>query len=283
MNKLTKKNKNKLALVSCLLVVIIALSAILGYMILNQPKQIETVVKEDGSVEVVEYTGKYYREFYKSQKKLNKDYVGQIFFESGLINQPFVQGETNDTYLRTNWITNEYDVEGSNFLDAENTLDDQNLVIYGHYVFESLDPTLSHKFTPLEKLWKKENYASNNKVFLLLENEIREYEIATVFAAQLFMDENGEYYLQEEEQYHLPSYEEEYFKVYHDRVKKRQQYETGVDFTYNDKLLTLQTCTKNREDLREIVICVQVNSYKLDNKCTFKHYDMSKSSERFAA
>lgn len=283
MNKLTKKNKNKLALVSCLLVVIIALSAILGYMILNQPKQIETVVKEDGSVEVVEYTGKYYREFYKSQKKLNKDYVGQIFFESGLINQPFVQGETNDTYLRTNWITNEYDVEGSNFLDAENTLDDQNLVIYGHYVFESLDPTLSHKFTPLEKLWKKENYASNNKVFLLLENEIREYEIAVVFAAQLFMDENGEYYLQEEEQYHLPSYEEEYFKVYHDRVKKIQQYETGVDFTYNDKLLTLQTCTKNREDLREIVICVQVNSYKLDNKCTFKHYDMSKSSERFAA
>ena len=283
MNKLTKKNKNKLALVSCLLVVIIALSAILGYMILNQPKQIETVVKEDGSVEVVEYTGKYYREFYQSQKKLNKDYVGQIFFESGLINQPFVQGETNDTYLRTNWITNEYDVEGSNFLDAENTLDDQNLVIYGHYVFESLDPTLSHKFTPLEKLWKKENYASNNKVFLLLENEIREYEIATVFAAQLFMDENGEYYLQEEEQYHLPSYEEEYFKVYHDRVKKIQQYETGVDFTYNDKLLTLQTCTRNREDLREIVICVQVNSYKLDNKCTFKHYDMSKSSERFAA
>lgn len=283
MNKLTKKNKNKLVLVSCLLVVIIALSAILGYMILNQPKQIETVVKEDGSVEVVEYTGKYYREFYKSQKKLNKDYVGQIFFESGLINQPFVQGETNDTYLRTNWITNEYDVEGSNFLDAENTLDDQNLVIYGHYVFESLDPTLSHKFTPLEKLWKKGNYADNNKVFLLLENEIREYEIATVFAAQLFMDENGEYYLQEEEQYHLPSYEEEYFKVYHDRVKKIQQYETGVDFTYNDKLLTLQTCTKNREDLREIVICVQVNSYKLDNKCTFKHYDMSKSSERFAA
>lgn len=283
MNKLTKKNKNKLALVSCLLVVVIALSAILGYMILNQPKQIETVVKEDGSVEVVEYTGKYYREFYKSQKKLNKDYVGQIFFESGLINQPFVQGETNDTYLRTNWITNEYDVEGSNFLDAENTLDDQNLVIYGHYVFESLDPTLSHKFTPLEKLWKKGNYADNNKVFLLLENEIREYEIATVFAAQLFMDENGEYYLQEEEQYHLPSYEEEYFKVYHDRVKKIQQYETGVDFTYNDKLLTLQTCTKNREDLREIVICVQVNSYKLDNKCTFKHYDMSKSSERFAA
>ena len=68
MNKLTKKNKNKLVLVSCLLVVIIALSAILGYMILNQPKQIETVVKDDGSVEVVEYTGKYYREFYKSQK-----------------------------------------------------------------------------------------------------------------------------------------------------------------------------------------------------------------------
>ena len=37
--------------------------------------------------------------FYKSQKEINEDYVGQIFFKSGLITEPFVQGLCNSTYL----------------------------------------------------------------------------------------------------------------------------------------------------------------------------------------
>ena len=37
-----------------------------------------------------------------------------------LIDLPFVQGKTNDTYLRKDWLTMNYDEEGSIFLDSSN-------------------------------------------------------------------------------------------------------------------------------------------------------------------
>ena len=90
----------------------------------------------------------------------------------------------------------------------------------------------------------------------------------------------NDYYTEDDFQYYLSDYSEVYFDSYHDKVKRLKQYDTGVNFTYDDKLLTLQTCTRNRADMREIVICVLKNTYKLDGKCTFEKYDLS-NSERF--
>lgn len=273
------KNTKKLLVV---LLVCVALLIVAGAVLLGIGEK-EPVIEDEPVIEViekeepeVEYTDDYYREFYKSQKEINEDYVGQIFFKSGLIVQPFVQGKTNGTYLRTDWTNMKYDVEGSNFMDYANTIDDENIVIYGHYVFEYLDPTLTHKFSPLEQLLSKENYEDNKTIYLLLEDEIREYEIASVFYAQLVKD--GEYYYtQDNQQYYLASFSDDYFETYHQAVKEVEQYKTGLDFTRNDKLLTLQTCTRSREDLREIVIAVEKNVYKLDGKCTFEKYDLTNS------
>ena len=273
MNKKTKR------LIAILMVCIVLLIVAVFVLVTSDKKEVSASEEEpimDVIEEEVKYSDDYYRDFYKSQKEINEDYVGQLFFESGLIVQPFVQGKTNGTYLRTDWINGKYDVEGSNFMDYANTLDDENLVIYGHYVFEYLDPTLTHKFTPLEQLLSKENYEDNKIIYLLLENEIREYEIASVFYAQLIKD--GEYYYtQDDQQYYLTSFSDDYFDIYHQSVKEVEQYKTGLDFTKDDKLLTLQTCTRNREDLREIVIAVEKNVYKLDGKCTLKEYDLSNS------
>ena len=137
-----KKTKGLVTVLSVCVVLLIVLSVVL----LNVNKKEEpvtdnTVDNNVGEVineEPVEYTDDYYREFYKSQKEINEDYVGQIFFKSGLIVQPFVQGSTNGTYLRTDWRNGKYDVEGSNFMDADCDVDSHNLVIYGHYVFEYL-------------------------------------------------------------------------------------------------------------------------------------------------
>ena len=278
-----KKTKGLVTILSVCVVLLIVLSVVL----LNGNKKEEPVTDNtvDNNVtevideEKVEYTDDYYRDFFKSQKAINEDYMGQLFFKSGLIVQPFVQGETNGTYLRTDWRNGKYDVEGSNFMDADCDVDSHNLVIYGHYVFEYLDPTLSHKFTALEQLLDEENYKDNNIIYLLLEDEIREYQIASVSYVQLIKIGN-DYYTEDDFQYYLSDYSEVYFDSYHDKVKRLEQYDTGVDFTYDDKLLTLQTCTRNRADMREIVICVLKNTYKLDGKCTFEKYDLS-NSERF--
>lgn len=272
------KNKNKLLLI--LLLICLIISGILGILYFKNEK-IEENNKEENQEVIIEnkeeesYSDEYYLNFYKSQKEINEDYVGQIFFKSGLITEPFVQGLSNSTYLRTDWISGKYDVEGSNFMDYENTLDDQNIVIYGHYVFESLDPTLSHKFTPLEKLLTSDNYEDNKTIYLLLEDEIREYEIASVTYIEL-VKEGDYYYTNEDEQYYLANFSKEYFDTYHYRINQLEQYKTGLDFGYDDKLLTLQTCTRSREDLREIVIAVLMDTYKLDGKCTLPEYKLTK-------
>ena len=122
---------------------------------------------------------------YNKNKKINEDYVGLLKFDSGLIEEDVVQGETNETYLRTDWHTGKYDEEGSVFMDSESNLADQNITLYGHYVYESYDSSRTHKFTPLELLLEEENYEANKTLTLKLENETRKYMIVAVYLCKL--------------------------------------------------------------------------------------------------
>lgn len=178
-----------------------------------------------------------------------------------LIDLPFVQGKTNDTYLRKDWVTMNYDEEGSIFLDAANTLNDQNLIIYGHYVYKSYDASGTHKFTPLVKLLDKENYEENKYITLQLKDEIRTYEIAVVFYVDTYVVDSIRYpkdgYI-----YYYPNFDEEYFNTYISNAYKDAFYDTGVKVDFNDYILTLQTCVENEPDLREIVIAKLINTEK---------------------
>lgn len=191
---------------------------------------------------------------------ITHDFRGFIKVGS-LIDLPFVQGKTNDTYLRRDWETMNYDEEGSIFLDSANELTDQNLVIYGHYVYKSYDASGTHKFTPLVKLLDKENYEENKYITLQLQDEIRTYEIAIVFYVDTYV-EDGIRYPVEGYIYYYPNFSEEYFNTYISNAYKDEFYDTGVKVDYNDYILTLQTCVENEPDLREIVIAKLINTEK---------------------
>lgn len=207
------------------------------------------------------------KELWDTYSVKSNDYVGRISFESCLIDLPFVQGKDNDVYYRTDWETMKYDEEGSIFLDSSNTLDDQNLILIGHYVYPMYDESRTHMFTPLAKLTDKDNYEANKYVKLYLESEVRRYEIAYVYYCELIEDEyEGEKfsYTNDGFEFYYPNYTEEQFNKYIDTVKKSAFYDTGVSINYNDKLLTLQTCVENNDELREIVLLKEIDrtSYK---------------------
>ncbi len=194
--------------------------------------------------------------------KISDDYIGTITFESGLINLPFVQGDNNDTYYRKDWISKEYSEEGSVYLDSSNSLDDQNLILIGHYVYPTIDPSGTRMFTPLAQLIDEENYEENKYVKLYLHNELRRYEIAYVYYCELIEDEyKGEkfFYTDNGFEFYYPNYTEEQFNTYLSTIKEKSFYQTGVDLTFADKLLTLQTCVLNHPELREIVILKEIN------------------------
>ena len=210
----------------------------------------------------------YYRSVYAKGKEINEDYTGTVFFDSGLVEQSFVQGSDNSEYLRQNWQNGQYDEAGTVFMDYENTMDDQNIILYGHYAYSSYDPTGTLMFTPLAQLLDETNYSKNAVVYMLCENEIREYRVAAVYLADLSCDASA-CYSPDELQYNLTSYTEDYFAEYKKAVKERMLYETGIDFNYEDRLLTLQTCVENRNDEREIVICKQADTYPITDTCSF--------------
>lgn len=173
-----------------------------------------------------------------------------------------------DSYLRKNWITNEYDVQGTCYLDSRNTLSDNNLIIYGHYTekgftdYNGYDPDKRPMFSNLELLFDKDNYEDNRYISLYLEDEIRRYEVVSVFYCPLSQDEKtGEYvYVEEGFEYYLTSYDFDSFDSYMNTVESAEMYDTGIDIKNGDKLLTLQTCVAGREDLREIVLCHQIDT-----------------------
>ena len=223
--------------------------------------------------EVCDYDLEKLQAMWKENYEINDDYVGQIIFDSGLLNLPFVQGASNNTYLRTDWQTMKYDIEGSIFLDSSNKLDDMNLTIYGHYVYPEYDTERTHMFSPLEKLLEEENYEENKHLIIVLSDGIREYEVAEVYFCQLYPYEGEYVYTDDEMQYYWRnigedyfnyddlSVSEEYFDNYLKLVNDSHRYDTGIKLSKDDKFVTLQTCVYNRDDLREILILKEVKRW----------------------
>ena len=201
-----------------------------------------------------------YRSLWNEKHNINSDYIGQVFFESGLINEPVVFYPNNERYLHLDFYTKEYNLYGTVFEDFNTRYDSQNTVIYGHVVNEIYDPEGVIRFTPLKNLVDQENYEDNKTVYLLLENELREYVIAAVFHVELY-EENGLQYPEPNLVYYYADYDKAYFQKYMYEIKNVQFYDTGVECNYEDKFLTLQTCVIRTPEKREIVLCKLINTF----------------------
>ena len=275
------------------LVLFIGGSALLNKNKNDVPEEPAEVIVEDNTPEPMPAELK---NEWLANKAINPDFVGSIKFDSGLIDLPFVQAKDvydrngkpytfyteegqlvedidnytgNDVYIWTNWKTGEYDrygEGGSVFMDYRNNLADQNLIVYGHHFSVWNDETRTKAFTPLEQLLEQENYEANRYVTLILENEIRHYEIACVYEFDATRQEdyvdlqywrtNYNY-----DDYEGNAYDAEYYDHYIESARKAQMYETGVNWTSDDQTLTLQTCIGGHAgELFEIVVLRQIST-----------------------
>lgn len=182
---------------------------------------------------------------YAERKAVNPDYVGELMVGDSLVHENVVQASDNEKYLQQSWDLQKT-TQGAAFLDYRNTLEDQNLIIYGHYVYYDA----SKMFTPLEKLYDQENYEANKNITLTLNGETRNYLITDVF-----------YYIMDDDtlMYFNTSYDPNYFKTYYEAVKDADFYDTGESLTFEDHWLTLQTCVRDHDELREIILAKQVD------------------------
>lgn len=195
---------------------------------------------------------------FAEKQAFNSEYLGELAFESGLVSESLVQADDNEKYYDLAWNL-ENSSSGAAFFDYRNTLDDQNLIVYGHFVYA--DET--KMFSPLHQLKEEENYEANKTITIELETQIREYVVVRVFYYE--MDDDSlrffipNYNTQTMDDQYYTTATEEYFDEYMAAVDEASFYSIDEDLTIEDNWLTLQTCVRDRDDLRLIVLAKEVS------------------------
>ncbi len=162
----------------------------------------------------------------------NEDIVGYLRINGTTIDYPVVQYSDNQYYLNHDLYKNK-SYTGSIYLDFENNLsgDDYNTVIYGHNYREDI-MFHSLRYYKTKSFYDEHKYIEYSTLF---EDYIFEifsvYETAVDFPyiTVLFQDENSFYDLSRQ-------------------FKEKSIYDTGVELTKEDKVITLSTCTSSPID-----------------------------------
>ena len=178
-------------------------------------------------------------------KELNPDCIGWIRFENIDISYPIMQGEDNEYYLKHTF-EGQAVTAASIFMDANNHADfsDQNTFIYGHNM---KDKTM---FGKLNNYKDEEFYKENPYFYIYTQDYTYRYDIFSCYLARV--DNEVDFYTQ--------FASDEQFQEFLDGVKAQSAYDTGVEVTPEDKVITLMTCNKAGYDYRFLVHAVQTEA-----------------------
>lgn len=239
-----KTEKAKLAvcrIVSILLAAVTVGGCALSYRFYaasKKPGAGETIVTqttaEDGQTTTAGNTEKTVLPYLKKAVSLNKDTVGWLRIPATSIDTLVVQGKDNNQYLRTGFygVYNRY---GNIFLDYRCGAQQlsTNTILYGHTTENTREV-----FYDLTKFKDPAFFKTNPVFYYDTLYEKHTWKVAAVFlTAAKAKDDNGYLFF-----YITPQFKPGKFEGYAKQVRQRMLYETGVDFTETDKLLTLSTC-----------------------------------------
>ncbi len=183
--------------------------------------------------------------------KINPDTIGWIRFypEPSEINYPIVQGQDNEYYLHNTFSDNENTL-GAIFLNCENRSDfsDKNSIVYGHRMRDG------SMFRHLED-YDEKSFWEENPYFYIYTPDGREltYEI---YAAGVVNDTS--------DVYRTEFATDEEFQDFLNLAQSYSEYDTGVEVTTQDKVVTLSTCTSASDEHRFVVQGVLVRETVLD-------------------
>ncbi len=158
----------------------------------------------------------------------NSDVYGILSIGSQDTSIPIVKGSDNDYYLNHS-ITKADSIIGSVFIDYRHNATSRQINIYGHNS-GNYDPPLRI----LEKyLFSEEYFRSNPSLELKIDNEVRKYQIFSVYPAD---KKSKEEHMQFDYQNELD------WLTHFERMHQRSLYKTDIVFSENDNVLVLQTC-----------------------------------------
>ena len=189
-------------------------------------------------------------EEYEALYNKNKRLIGWLEIDGTNIDYPVMQTTNNEYYLDHNY-NQEYDKNGSLFLDAECDVvrRNTNLIIYGHHMKSG------KMFGDLNK-YSSESYCKEHSIIRF--DTIYEkgtYEVMYVFRSRIYNEDEivFKYY-----QFFDASSERE-FNSNMNEMATIALYDTGVTASYGDELLTLSTCDYSEADGRFVVVAKRIS------------------------
>ena len=197
-------------------------------------------------------------------ESINSDFLGLLSVGNVIKDEIIVEDDNNNSeYIEKDFFTGEYASHGTSWMDYRNTLDDQNIIMYGHYVypFKRVEgyPLC---FTNLHELKDQSKYEENKYITFETLDEKRIYEVVYVYYYKLNEPNTGRYFYTS-----YPDGDDMYtITDLCDDASKAAFYDSGKTLSSEDNLLSLQTCVEGHDELRLIVIAKEINRIK------FKEY-----------
>lgn len=186
---------------------------------------------------------------YETLYQKNRKLIGWLQIDDTNIDYPVMQTVNNEYYLDHNF-NQEYDKNGSLFLDAACDVVDRNtnLIIYGHHMKSG------KMFGNLNSYSSKEYCEKHSTIRFDTIYEKGLYQVMYVFRSRIYNEDEVvfKYYR------FFDAASEKEFASNMQEMAALSLYDTGVTAVYGDELLTLSTCDSSEQDGRFVVVAKRI-------------------------
>lgn len=174
---------------------------------------------------------------FASLQEQNSDIVGWLYCPDTPVNYPVVQGKDNNQYLRAD-LNRKYLVSGTVFTDYRNRAvgEDANYIVYGHKMKNGT------MFGSLVKYKEQSYYDEHSVLYYLTPDDDYKVELCVGLVVK------------RDSVIYSPNPEEMEFAEFLTYAKKHSTFQSDVEITEDDTLITLSTCSYEYNDARYIVI-----------------------------
>ncbi|AWE06478.1 SrtB family sortase [Lysinibacillus sp. 2017] len=170
----------------------------------------------------------------------NKKIIGWLSLEDSRLNNPVLQTDNNEFYLKHNYL-NQSSRGGSIFVDYRNdALYDRHTIFYGHVLRNG------SMFGELAK-FSDQQYATEHPVFIYETND-KTYTLE-VFAA--YETTTDFYYLETD-------FTDDTFGQFLTTIQSQSVIEMPVEVSEQDQIVTFSTCTTSADDIERFVVHAKV-------------------------
>ena len=189
------------------------------------------------------------REKYGEVYAANSDFVGWISIEGTAIDYPVMQSIDRPNFYLRRGFGREYSKHGVPYIQEDCVVgNSDNLIIYGHHMNDG------SMFSDLCSYKNKAFWQTHPTIRFDTLEGFGVYEIVAVFKTVVY-SQNGFRYFD-----FVDLDDPARFNAYIARCKALSLYDTGVEASYGDKLITLSTCEYSRENGRMVVVARKVES-----------------------